>query len=409
MEKGKVCTWRLFLVLITAIPHCGNNPIIVPVTPSLTSVNWDTTFSISGNTFPDAAVNARSVVSAGNQERFKWLYARLLQADTLGIGVIGGSITQGALASLPGNSYASRLCEFLTKNFPGKCFSLINAGIGATNSRFGCSRIQDDLLIEDPDLVIVEFAVNDAPSDSISYEGLVRQCLQHISGPVILLFTMNETGDSTNQRIQSGIGIHYGLPMISYRDALWPLVAANELPWNSIAADAVHPNDNGHLLCSQLLFSFLTHSLLNLPDSEPAIQDVRAPAIDDFYEHAGIHDTTGSHVTAVAMGGWQRMVDELGRVGYKSTNLNDTMTLVSTAREMTIGYWYSVDQNANLKVRADGIEIGVIHNHFADDWGGGYMPLFKVYCNPNLRQNHIVEFIKCGGDAFTIPYVLFVE
>ena len=39
--------------------------------------------------------------------------------------------------------------------------TLINAGIGATDSDYGCLRVQRDVLSQNPDLVIVEFAVND--------------------------------------------------------------------------------------------------------------------------------------------------------------------------------------------------------------------------------------------------------
>jgi hypothetical protein len=51
----------------------------------------------------------------------------------------------------------------------------VNAGIGATDSDYGSLRAQRDVLSKNPDLVIIEFAVNDIGGDTTlddTYEGL---------------------------------------------------------------------------------------------------------------------------------------------------------------------------------------------------------------------------------------------
>ncbi|MEX0670490.1 MAG: SGNH/GDSL hydrolase family protein [Pirellulales bacterium] len=53
------------------------------------------------------------------------------------------------------------MAAWFREQFSGGNVRVVNAGIGATNSHYGAARVQTDVLARDPDLVIVEFAVND--------------------------------------------------------------------------------------------------------------------------------------------------------------------------------------------------------------------------------------------------------
>ena len=159
----------------------------------------------------------------------------------------------GALASNPQNSYAGRLLAWWQEKFPQCEFRLINAGAGGTGSMYGALRAAKDLLFAKPDLVVIEFAVNDNWTDGEAYEGLVRQILAQPNSPaVVLLFMMWERGGN-DQEMQAKIGAYYGLPMVSFRDALWPEISAGRIPWSDYIVDTVHPNDAGHKLAARLL------------------------------------------------------------------------------------------------------------------------------------------------------------
>jgi hypothetical protein len=397
-----------FFAILLALLNCSRNNITNPIDPQFTTTNWDTTFTIAGNTFPDRNAYNRSVISHGNEQRFKWLYSQMVENDTLYIGAIGGSITEGCGARPGDNAYGNRVCNFLKNNFPDKCFCFINAGVGATNSRFACSRVNDDLLVKRPDLIIIEFAVNDRPSDAAAYEGLVRLCLKKIDGPVILFYTMTQSGDKSNQEIESRIGVHYNLPMISCLSALWPLLSANKIPWDSLAWDAVHPNNNGHLIYAQLLFSFIKQSLDRLSDLNYVIPSIPHFYITDFYENSAIYDTTDTVITQCEYYGWNQQIKEFGRIGFSSIDSFDTISFLSMAREVVIGYRCSQKYNADLQVIMDGNSIGNINNYFADDWGEGHMSLFTLYTS-SVRSRHDLQLIKTDGDQFIIEYILYVE
>ena len=60
--------------------------------------------------------------------------------------------------------------------FPEAEFTCVNAGIGGTTSHFGAARAEEDLLYARPDVVFVEFSVNDDDEAHFKecYEGLPK-------------------------------------------------------------------------------------------------------------------------------------------------------------------------------------------------------------------------------------------
>ena len=236
------------------------------------------------------SMRQRSLVSAGDPARIQSVLAKARRGEPICIAAIGGSITAGGSATKdPLRRYVQQLAKWFEKMFPGLKVRVVNAGIGATNSGYGALRVQRDVIAQQPDLVVVEYAVNDtlglAKLDE-SYEGVLRQLLgSSTNRAVIELFFMHKDGKSA-QPEQVALGRHYGLPMISFRDAVWPELQAGTLKWEAIYADVVHPNDAGHDIASELLRSFLNASLAKLPKNDrdlPALAPLPAPLISDTF------------------------------------------------------------------------------------------------------------------------------
>ncbi len=209
--------------------------------------------------FDVPALAAKALVDAGNPARLQRVIARSRRGEPVTIAVIGGSITQGAKATKPEFRYGNRLADWWQEQFPGSKVSFHNAGIGATGSNYGALRCRRDLLSHSPDLVVVEYAVNDGPGQDTreSIEGLVRQILAEPQQPAALMLFTFGRGGNNRQADHETVGRHYGLPMISFRDAVWPEIEAGRCAWEDVIADEVHPNDLGHELCARFLTCLL--------------------------------------------------------------------------------------------------------------------------------------------------------
>ena len=114
-----------------------------------------------------------------NLARLKNCMRRAEAGEELTLGFFGGSITQGSLATKHEYCYAYRVFRWWEEAFPKAKFHYINGGIGRTTSHYGVSRVVNDLLMYQPDFVVVDFSVNDKPEDFFqeTYEGLIRKLL----------------------------------------------------------------------------------------------------------------------------------------------------------------------------------------------------------------------------------------
>ena len=93
----------------------------------------------------------------------------------------GGSLTWGANASDPQKtSYRALMMDYLQRKYPAASFRFVDAAIGGTGSKLGLFRIDRDVLAYQPDLVFLDFTVNDGysgedPKSLSSYEELLRE------------------------------------------------------------------------------------------------------------------------------------------------------------------------------------------------------------------------------------------
>ncbi|MBQ2880827.1 MAG: hypothetical protein IJE40_01025, partial [Clostridia bacterium] len=74
--------------------------------------------------------------------------------ETVTVAFIGGSITHS-------DAYRSYVMEYLINAYPDNEFVEVRAGIGGTTSAFGVGRIDKHVIEYDPDIVFIEFSVND--------------------------------------------------------------------------------------------------------------------------------------------------------------------------------------------------------------------------------------------------------
>ena len=234
-----------------------------------------------------------ALVSAGNPARIARVMEKANSGKAITIGVLGGSVTHGASATVKENSYAGLLRKWWEDTFPMSTISYINAGYSGTSSLLGVHRVDDMLLSHEPDFVLVEFGVNDIILDfqAEAYASLIHKILTAPCEPAAMaLFVMNEGG--TNAQLdQQPICAHYDLPMISYRDAVWPEVKTEQNPdgqyiWRDICADWVHPTDKGHAIVGELVTAYLNEVYSALGESTDEIKPIPEPIRPYVYENA---------------------------------------------------------------------------------------------------------------------------
>jgi lysophospholipase L1-like esterase len=169
---------------------------------------------------------------------------------------LGGSIISGAGASGPANSLLYKTTAWFTDRYDLPSHT-VNSGLGGTNSVYGALRLQQDAIARNPDLVIIDFAVNDnlQGADDHALESIVRNLRKREIAVIVLMMTSAEGEGGQDNQVK--IARHYGVPAISYRDPTVWRVAQGRATWAQLAPDGVHPSDLGHEWAAEYLRDFL--------------------------------------------------------------------------------------------------------------------------------------------------------
>ncbi len=192
--------------------------------------------------------------------------ARAEKREPLNVVFFGGSVTWGANASDPQRtSYRGRMMTWLREKYPHTPIAFHDAAIGGTGSMLGMFRVERDVLAYKPDLVFLDYTVNDGAEDTdtyalASYERIVRQLLQHKTAvmPVLMCFRWHaEKPDAPRpprHEAHLKLAAAYNLTVANTLDYVRAQVKTRGLDvkkdiWN-IGNDGAHPGDEGY----QLLF-----------------------------------------------------------------------------------------------------------------------------------------------------------
>lgn len=198
----------------------------------------------------------RSLMDLGNLERMSKFIEKLENKQEVTIAFIGGSITEGLTAG-PEKCWAKLTYDRLCEKYPDTKINYVNAGLSGTPSVLGNIRLQRDVLDHDPDMVFVEFAVNDG-NDQIykdSYDAMVRKILSQEKQPAVALyFTVIKSGH-TCEEYMSQVGKAYGLPMVSLNNVLSHEFETGRMKWEDYSDDESHPNEWGHKMTADLIMN----------------------------------------------------------------------------------------------------------------------------------------------------------
>lgn len=204
----------------------------------------------------------KGIVNRGDESRIAACMLRAQKGEPLKLAFLGGSITQGSLASTPKLCYAYLTYQWWKNMFPLSEITYMNAGIGGTTSHLGAGRVQEDVLSYHPDFIIVEFSVNDEDYNlhfQETYEGLVRRILKADFAPALMLVHNVRYNDGENaELIHCPIGTYYDVPSVSMKSAIYPYVAQGKIARRHITPDDLHPNDKGHELVADVITYYLS-------------------------------------------------------------------------------------------------------------------------------------------------------
>ncbi|MDO5409612.1 MAG: SGNH/GDSL hydrolase family protein [Lachnospiraceae bacterium] len=332
-----------------------------------------------------------------NLSRLKNCMYRAMRGEELTIGFLGGSITQGSLATKPENTYAYRVFSWWVKTFPQAEFHYVNGGIGGTTSHYGAARAVNDVLMYQPDFVAVDFSVNDEPDTFFqeTYEGVIRKLLCWQSAPAVLLLNnvYYDTGMNA-QEYHNAVGDWYRVPHVSIKDTVYQRMKNGEYTRNELTQDGLHPNDKGHGLLADEIIAFLEGVKENLHVKEEDIT-MPEPMTSNAYENAV--RLTIQNCTPELFGFHADAEEKMGHLdhfknGWIGKKAGESIVFEVTASCIAVQYRKTIRKpalRAKLTLDGDASKAVLLDGNFDEDWGD------CLYLEPVLhhgtKTKHTVE------------------
>lgn len=169
---------------------------------------------------PQAIPPERKALECSPRTGLPNFFAKATANAEIKVAYFGGSIT-----AQPG--YRVQTLAHFAKLYPKAKFQEINAAIGGTGSDLGVFRLEQDVLKEKPDLIFVEFAVNDGGAQPLeivrAMEGIVRKTWKALpTCDICFVYTFTEAilGDlkagnfNRSAATMEMVADRYGIPSI---------------------------------------------------------------------------------------------------------------------------------------------------------------------------------------------------
>lgn len=367
-----------------------------------------------------------SVLSVGSNGRLKKVLQRMQDGESVSVAFIGGSVTEGALADSYKESYGDSFAAQLKEAYPKAELTYINAGLSGTGSALGIMRYERDVeeQAEDgPDIVFLEFAINDyrEPTEGRAYESMIRRILSKPGETaVVLLFSVTRS----EWNLQEGyipMGEHYGLPMVSIREAVKKPLADSNLTKERFFADEYHPTTYGHKVMADCLMELIRQTkeagggvIKSVPEDS-----VKSP---DFVDMRLLTAETASDlsVTPGGFSGRDTQVQGFGRKGGESSfpdnwmhtaqSGDEAFKIELTCRNILLNYKTSNSRDfGRAYVYVDGRQAAALDGYAEGGWNNSVQALVL---DEKEDGSHVLELRMAEGDekkCFTLLAVGYSE
>lgn len=305
-------------------------------------------FAAEGPTY--APVKAQTVVA---RDGLPHVLKKLADGKDVHVAYLGGSITAA-------NGWRPKSLKWFQTEFPGAKVSEINAAIGGTGSDLGVFRLGHDVLVHKPDLLFVEFAVNDGGAEPIhiwrAMEGIVRQTwAMYPDCDICFVYTFRDGYEKdleagNNPRAASAIEMladHYGIPSINFAMKIAELRRADKLTIKGdkpepgkilFSTDGVHPLDAPHQIYADLVTGGVREMRKHITPVDHAAK-LSKPFVADHWQAAKMIPLTRAMLT----GNWEELPD----TDAKSKSFRGRLGPI----------WHTATPGAQLKLKLRGSQV----------------------------------------------------
>ena len=188
---------------------------------------------------------------------------KLKSGEKVKLVALGDSLTYGWMTQYGFLDYLEIL---INKKYPNSEILIINKGVPGDTAADGLYRLERDVIKLSPDLVFVQFALNDAYSGlsassfQKNFESIIVKIKEKLNSEIALLTSvaiqdnsMNKVADEFYAKISES-GKKFNLPVIHVHEYWRKKISSGIKHSQLVQFDGVHPTEKGYELMAEAVF-----------------------------------------------------------------------------------------------------------------------------------------------------------
>lgn len=342
-----------------------------------------------------------SICSMGNTYRLTSKLEAAENGAPLTLAYLGGSITEG-------KNYSTPFSNYVKQNFAKGSFKEVNAGLSGTSSVVGLVRSEKDIVSQNPDIIVIEFSVNDHEGEMYKkcFESLIKKFLSLPNEPAVVVLITRSKGGFSSQAQMEAAGRNFDVPIISMDNALTKAFNSGFLKADDYFSDEYHPHAKGGQLIADCMAYYLRQAMRTENRSDSYEIPTTSKYGSEYYtcKNAAISDlknfnagsfTAGSGYSSLPYG-----------YAFQKNSANTPMTFTTTGKGLIIVFKANSSGMGNLLVTVNGTTTKISGNKLYT-WGGPDAEL-GYYQNTSGELNVSIKMENAGSD-FTIWGIGVIE
>jgi acyl-CoA thioesterase I len=198
---------------------------------------------------------------------------------TINIVFHGHSVPSGYFATplvRPFDSYPHLFHRDLKTRYPNAVINVITTSIGGENSIPGAARFQQDVFKHKPDLIFIDYALNDRTQNAAQVEAAWRSMITAAKTANVPVILCTPTGDTREDLSDPANPLRVLADMIrriateenvllADVSAAWVAALQSGTNQNTLHSTANHPNAAGHRIAADAIFAAFVAATENTP------------------------------------------------------------------------------------------------------------------------------------------------
>lgn len=338
-----------------------------------------------------------AICNMGNTERLVKKLEAAENGESLTLGYIGGSITEG-------KNYSNPFTSYVRNTFAKGSFKEVNIGMSGTSSVVGLVRAEKGLVAQNPDIVVIEFSVNDHEDISYkkSFESLIRKFLEMPNEPAVIVLITRSKGGFSSQTQMEAAGKNFDVPVISMNNSMTKAFNSGFLKPDDYYTDEYHPHEKGGQLIADTMAYYLRQAMKTENRSDSYTIPSTSAYGSEYYTCVNMSPNELTNFSAgsfTAGNGYDRNNTLSYSYTFQKNSANNAMTFTTTGKGLILVFKANSSGMGTALVTVNGKTTKVSGNK-QYTWGG---PDAEVaYYQETAGEMNVSIKMENAGTDFTI-------